>query len=81
MQTLTDREQQIVALLIEGCRNREIARKFGTREQTVKNQLTRIFEKTATRSRLELVLFALKKGHQPEGIRTAQRRVSHLQPA
>lgn len=59
---LTSRERQIVALLVEGCRNRDIARRFGTREQTVKNQLTKIFEKTGTTSRLELVLYAIKMG-------------------
>jgi DNA-binding NarL/FixJ family response regulator len=59
---LTARERQIVALLVEGCRNRDMARRFGTREQTVKNQLTKIFEKTGTTSRLELVLYAIKMG-------------------
>ncbi len=59
---LTARERQIVALLVEGCRNRDIARRFGTREQTVKNQLTKVFEKTGTTSRLELVLYAIKIG-------------------
>lgn len=61
MSQLTDREQQIIALLIEGHRNKDIAVRFGTREQTVKNQLTRIFAKTGTRSRLELVLYAMKR--------------------
>lgn len=59
---LTTRERQIVALLVEGCRNRDIAHRFGTHEQTVKNQLTKIFEKTGTSSRLELVLYAIKTG-------------------
>lgn len=81
MDTLTEREQQIVALLIEGCRNREIAKEFGTREQTVKNQLTRIFEKTATRSRLELVLLAIRRGYQPGMIRTVPRRAPQAQTA
>ena len=62
---LTAREWQIVVLLVEGCRNRDIARRFGTREQTVKNQLTKIFEKTGTSSRLELVLYAIKMGVVP----------------
>lgn len=63
MKQLTDRERQIVALLAEGSRNKDIARQFGTREQTVKNQLTRIFAKTGTRSRLELALQAMKHGY------------------
>ncbi len=62
MTDLTERERQIVALLVQGSRNKDIARRFGTREQTVKNQLTRIFAKTGTRSRLELVLLAMKRG-------------------
>jgi DNA-binding NarL/FixJ family response regulator len=56
MAPLTDREQQILALLVEGQRNKDIALKFGTREQTVKNQLTKIFAKTGTKNRLELVV-------------------------
>ena len=67
MPQLTPREEQILALLAEGCRNREIARRFGTREQTVKNQLTRMFEKTGTTSRLELVVYALRGRKSPGG--------------
>lgn len=71
---LTDREQQILTLLIEGHRNKDIALRFGTREQTVKNQLTRIFAKTGTKSRLELVLLAMKKRYGPAT--PAERRIS-----
>lgn len=79
MEQLTDRELQILALLAEGCRNKEIARRLGTREQTIKNQLTRIYKHTGTRSRLELVLRAMKRGDVPA--KTSRSRESQEQQA
>ncbi len=79
MEQLTDRELEILALLAEGCRNREIASRLGTREQTIKNQLTRIYKHTGTRSRLDLVLMALKRGH--VSLRTSRSRESPGQRA
>lgn len=56
---LTRRERQIVLALLDGCTNREIAARFGTTEQTIKNQLSTLFAKTGVSSRLELALTAL----------------------
>ena len=57
--TLTPRERQIVAAIVEGCSNREIAVKFGLSGDTVKHHLTNIFQKTSTSNRLELAVHAV----------------------
>jgi len=56
---LTRREMQMVAAIVEGCSNKEIAQKFSVREDTVKHHLTSIFAKLGVSTRLELALFAL----------------------
>jgi len=56
---LTAREVEIVAVIADGCTNKEIAQKFGISEQTVKHHLTSIFEKVGVSNRLELALFAM----------------------
>jgi two-component system nitrate/nitrite response regulator NarL len=56
---LTRREMQMVSAIVEGSSNRDIAQKFGVREDTVKHHLTSIFSKLGVTTRLELALFAL----------------------
>lgn len=56
---LTRREMQMVAAIVEGSSNKEIAQKFAVREDTVKHHLTSIFAKLGVNTRLELALFAL----------------------
>ncbi len=56
---LTPKEMQIVALITQGCRNREIATRLGTKEQVVKNYLRSIYDKSGVGDRLELALFVL----------------------
>jgi DNA-binding NarL/FixJ family response regulator len=53
---LTRREQQIAALVTQGLTNREISRRLNLSEHTVKNHLSRIFEKLGASNRVELVL-------------------------
>jgi DNA-binding NarL/FixJ family response regulator len=57
---LTRRQQEIVLAILDGASNREIATRLGVSEQTIKNQLTVIFHKTGTSSRLELALLAAR---------------------
>jgi two-component system, NarL family, nitrate/nitrite response regulator NarL len=57
---LTRREMQMVAAIVEGSSNREIAQKFNVREDTVKHHLTSIFGKLDVSTRLELALFAIE---------------------
>ena len=56
---LTPKELQIVALVTEGAKNREIAKQLGTKEQVVKNYLRSIYDKTGVSDRLELALFTV----------------------
>jgi DNA-binding NarL/FixJ family response regulator len=56
---LTPREREIVAVIVDGCSNTEIATRFGISEKTVKHHLTNIFDKVGVSNRLELALFAL----------------------
>jgi DNA-binding NarL/FixJ family response regulator len=53
---LTSREHKIVRAVLEGCTNCEMAVRFGTGEQTVKNQVSALYDKLGVSSRLELVL-------------------------
>jgi len=57
---LTPRERQLVVLVSQGLKNKEIAYTLGVTEGTVKVYLCRLFEKTGASDRLELALFGLK---------------------
>jgi DNA-binding NarL/FixJ family response regulator len=64
---LTRREMQMVAAIVEGSNNRDMAQKFSVREDTVKHHLTSIFSKLGVTTRLELALFALEHKLVPKG--------------
>ena len=59
---LSQREREIVALVAQGFKNKEIAEKIFISEQTVKNHLHNIFDKLGVSDRLELALYAIHKG-------------------
>lgn len=56
---LSNREREIVQLVAQGFRNREIGEKLFIGEQTVKNHLHNMFEKIGITDRLELALYAI----------------------
>ena len=56
---LTPKEMQIVALIVQGCKNKDIATQLGTKEQVIKNYLRGIYDKTGVSDRLELALFVI----------------------
>lgn len=58
--TISKKEREIIVLISQGLRNREIADKLCISEQTVKAHLSRIFRKTNVTSRSQLVPLALK---------------------
>ena len=60
---LTRREKEIVKLIGDGFRNREIAYKLNISEPTVKTHLQHIFKKLHIRSRGELIAYAIKGGY------------------
>jgi DNA-binding NarL/FixJ family response regulator len=58
---LTPREQQVLELVEQGMKNREIARDLGIRPGTVKIHLKHIFEKTGVRGRYGLAISGLQE--------------------
>jgi two-component system, NarL family, nitrate/nitrite response regulator NarL len=56
---LTSRELQVIATVIAGYNDREIAQNLKIREETVRRHLTSIFAKLGVSNRFELVLFAI----------------------
>jgi DNA-binding NarL/FixJ family response regulator len=58
---LTPRELQIVAAVVAGCSNGDIAHKFSISAKTVKHHLTNVFDKIGVSNRLELALFAVHR--------------------
>ncbi|MBY0505060.1 MAG: response regulator transcription factor [Bryobacteraceae bacterium] len=58
---LTPREQQVMELVEQGLKNREIARELGIRPGTVKIHLKHIFEKTGVRGRYGLALSGMRE--------------------
>ncbi len=57
---LTPREQSVLALVVDGLMNKEIARRLETSVRNVEKYVSRLFVKTGTNSRTELVRFALE---------------------
>ncbi len=53
---LSPREREIAALVATGASNKEIARELAISTKTVKNTLTKVFDKTGARSRTELAV-------------------------
>ena len=72
-QQLTSNELRIIAFVIQGFRNREIASHMGITESGVKNSLRKIFDNTGVFDRLELALYVMH--HQ-----ALKRAVSEVQP-
>jgi len=56
---LSTREREIVQLVAQGYKNKEMAEKMFISEQTVKNHLHNIFDKLGVSDRLELALYAI----------------------
>jgi len=57
---LTKRESELVALVSQGLKNKEIAAHLGISEGTVKTYFSKLFQKVGANDRLELALFGLK---------------------
>jgi DNA-binding NarL/FixJ family response regulator len=57
---LTDRERQVVGLVCEGLKNKQIADRLSIREATVRNHLTSILSKLGLSGRFDLALYAYR---------------------
>ena len=58
----TPREASVLQLVAEGMMNKEIARRLETSIRNVEKYVSRLFTKTGTASRTELVRYALEHG-------------------
>jgi DNA-binding NarL/FixJ family response regulator len=58
---LSRRELEVIQLVIQGYKNRDVAEKLFISEKTVKNHLSAIFNKLGVADRLELTLYVLEK--------------------
>lgn len=58
----TPREQSVLDLVTEGLMNKEIASRLETSVRNVEKYVSRLFSKTGTNSRTELVRYALEHG-------------------
>lgn len=62
LNTLTEREQEILQLVAEGLTNREIGGRLHLAEKTIKHYMTNVLQKLQVRSRVEAALLAQKRG-------------------
>lgn len=71
---LTKRESELVALVSQGLKNKEIAACLGISEGTVKIYFSKLFQKVGANDRLELALFGLKNATGRADFETAGQR-------
>jgi two-component system, NarL family, nitrate/nitrite response regulator NarL len=62
IESLSERELQVLQLVAEGLPNKSIAHELGISEHTVKYHLNSIFTKTRTNSRIEAVTLSIRLG-------------------
>ena len=60
---LSRREAQVAERAAQGFSNKQVADQFRLSEHTVKNYLSRVFEKLGVSNRVELLFLLLKEGH------------------
>lgn len=59
---LSDRERELIRLLVEGQSNKEIAANFKMSEGSVKNNLSQLLKRFGLESRVNLVVYAVRNG-------------------
>lgn len=74
--SLSEREWEVVGLVGQGYRNREIAEKLCISEPTVKTHLQRIFHKLDIQNRPQLITFAIKNQAEPQAQAMVEKRLS-----
>src|SRR5438270_790129 len=74
VQSLTSREREVIPLVAQGLLNKQVARRLGVSEGTVKVHLHNIFQKTGVHNRTALAVLALAESRAElwdEAIRSA----------
>ena len=64
---LTAREREVLALVVQGMANKQIARRLGISEKTVKGHLTNLFQRIGVTDRTQAALWAERTGALREG--------------
>ena len=64
---LTPQQWRVLALMVQGDQNKQIAYKLGVGEATVKSHINRIFTKTGCRDRAQAVQYAFTHGYADPG--------------
>ena len=59
---LSDREREVLGLVADGLANKQIARRLGISERTVKAHLTSIFQRIGVTDRTQAALWAERNG-------------------
>lgn len=59
---LTERETDVLRLLVKGCSNREIGSQLGIAENTVRIHMGRIFDKLGVSDRTQAAMVAIQRG-------------------
>jgi DNA-binding NarL/FixJ family response regulator len=59
---LTPREREVLAAICDGLPNKQIARRLGISEKTVKTHLTRVFDRIGVQDRTQAALWAERNG-------------------
>jgi two-component system nitrate/nitrite response regulator NarL len=60
--SLSQREREVVALVCDGLKNKQIAERLFISEATVRHHLTSIFNKLEVSDRLDLILYSFRSG-------------------
>jgi DNA-binding NarL/FixJ family response regulator len=59
---LSDRELEVLNMIVDGKSNKEIGNALSLSEQTIKNHVTSIFRKFGVEDRTQAVIYAMKMG-------------------
>lgn len=68
---LTNREEEVLSLLLEGATYKDVARDLFISETTVKTHVNNIFQKLQVKEKTQAVLYAINKGFKPKAKKIA----------
>jgi DNA-binding NarL/FixJ family response regulator len=62
IESLTDREREVIGLIGEGLKNKQVGERLFISETTVTHHLSSVFSKLEVSDRLELIIYAFRHG-------------------